>query len=295
MNKILDEVLIKDFKIVHGDSFEELKKMPDNSIKLFFMSPPYAEQRKKQYGGVSSEDYVEWFKPLAVEMKRVLKEDGSIVILIRENAKDGERSLYVYDLVIALKREVGLRFVDDYKWVKTNSVPGKWSTRFRDSHETLYHFTKSPKFTMNQDDVKVPIGDWASSRLKNLSENDKKRTSSATGSGFGRKIENWVGKETVYPSNVLTGACVSFNKDHPATHPQFLSDFFVKLFTNPGDIVCDPFTGSGTTGVSAIEHSRKFLGFEIKEKFAELAQSNLEKSRNKKIESQGNLLDLFLV
>lgn len=122
----------------------------------------------------------------------------------------------------------------------------------------------------------VPTGDWAKSRLKNLSETDKRRDASRVGSGFGKNISNWLERDMAYPSNVLHLATECGNKNHSAAFPKELPAWFIKLFTKPGDIVLDPFAGSGTTCVAAQELGRDYIGIEIKEEYYQLAQQNLE-------------------
>ena len=171
---------------------------------LIVTSPPYADARKSTYGGVHVDKYVDWFLDYSAEMHRILKDEGSFVLNIKEKVVDGQRHTYVMELVLAMK-EQGWLFTEEYIWHKTTTTPGKWPNRFRDLWEHCYHFTKSKKFVMNQDDVKVPIGDWSKSRLKNLSERDKERKASSTGSKYAKTVSNWVGKDTVYPGNVLQG------------------------------------------------------------------------------------------
>lgn len=88
-------------------------------------------------------------------------------------------------------------------WHKKNSYPGKWPNRFRDSWERLLQFNKTRAFAMYQDAVMVPVGDWAQDRLSKLSETDKRRDESRVSSGFGKNVSNWVGREKVYPTNVI--------------------------------------------------------------------------------------------
>ena len=126
--------------IIYGYSEEELKKLPDNSVDLIISSPPYADRRKNTYGGISEDKYVEWFKPIAIEVKRVLKPTGSFFLNIKPHTNKGERSLYVFDLVLMLKRELGFRFTDEFTWTKLG-VPGKFKGRFKNAFEPVYHFT----------------------------------------------------------------------------------------------------------------------------------------------------------
>src|SRR5271154_2854325 len=261
-------------RIIQGDCLEVLKTLPSEAIDLIVTSPPYAEKRKKTYGGIPAEEYVAWFLPIAAEMLRVLKPTGSFVLNIKEGTDDGERQTYVLELVLALKAQ-GWRWTEEYVWCKKNCFPGKWPNRFRDAWEHCYHFTKEKKFYMNQDAVKIPIGDWSKSRLKNLSETDKTRDESKTQSGFGKNVSNWIGKETVYPTNVLHLATESANKEHSAAFPVSLPEWFIKLFSKEGGVVLDPFVGSGTTAVAAHELKRCYIGIEIDEKNVALAKSRL--------------------
>ena len=113
----------------------------------------------------------------------------------------------------------------------------------------------------------VPVGDWYDSRMRNLSETDRTRDESRVGSGFGKKVENWVGRDMVYPTNVLHGATECGNRNHSAVFPYWLPEWFIKLFTDPGDTVLDPFMGSGTTAFAALEHGRNVIGIEIHEPY----------------------------
>jgi len=245
-----------------GNCKEVLKQIPDNSIDLIFTSPPYADQRKNTYGGIAPDKYVEWFLPIAQELLRVLKPTGTFILNIKEKVVDGERSTYVMELILALRKQ-GWFWTEEFIWHKKNSYPGKWANRFRDSWERLLQFNKDKKFNMYQDAVKVPIGDWAKGRLKNLSETDKTRDNAKNGSGFGKNISNWVGKDTVYPNNVLHFATECQNKNHPAAFPENLPEWFIKLFTQEGDTVLDPFAGSGTTLIVAQRMKRNSIGIEL--------------------------------
>jgi site-specific DNA-methyltransferase (adenine-specific) len=260
--------------IVTGDCLDVLKKVSDESIDLIVTSPPYADQRSKAYGGVKPNDYVDWFLPRANQFNRVLKSTGSFVLNIKERVVKGERHTYVIELILAM-REQGWLWTEEYMWFKKNSHPGKWPNRFRDNWERLLHFTKEKKFNMYQDEVMVPIGDWAKSRLAKLSETDKRRDSSKVGSGFGKNVSNWVGREKVYPHNVLHMATECYNRKHAASFPVALPEWFIKLFTQPGDIVCDPFMGSGTTAVAAKNLGRNYFGIDANPEYVKVAKERL--------------------
>lgn len=122
----------------------------------------------------------------------------------------------------------------------------------------------------------VPMGDWAERRLKNLSETDKIRDPSRAGSGFGKRIANWIGREKAYPSNVLHLATETKNRNHSAVFPEDLPEWFIKLFTKKGDWVLDPFMGSGTTVAVAQRMERNSIGIDILPEYFNLAQSKVK-------------------
>lgn len=121
----------------------------------------------------------------------------------------------------------------------------------------------------------IPTGDWAKTRLKKLNENDKVRFDSQVGSGFGKNISNWVGREMAYPTNVLHLATECGNKNHSAAFPKALPSWFIKLLTEENDVVLDPFAGSGTTCAAAYELNRSYIGVELKEDYYQIATANL--------------------
>lgn len=128
---------------------------------------------------------------------------------------------------------------------------------------------------MNQEAVMVPMGDWAETRLKNLGKNDVVRYDSKVESGFGKNIANWAGRKMAYPTNVLHLATECGNKNHSAAFPRALPEWFIKLFTDPGDLVLDPFSGSGTTCVAAQELGRNSIGIDLMPEFCEYARTQL--------------------
>lgn len=248
--------------ILLGDCAKELKKVPDNYVDLIFTSPPYADQRKKTYGGIAADEYVKWFLPRSKEFLRVLKPTGTFVLNIKEKVVEGQRSTYVLKLILEMQKQ-GWLWTEEFIWHKKNSYPGKWPNRFRDSWERLLQFNKNKHFNMYQETVMVPMGDWKNSRLKKLSDTDKIRDESKVGSGFGKNISNWIDREMAYPTNVLHLATECNNKNHSAAFPEELPEWFIKLFTQEGDVVLDPFMGSGTTNLTARRMNRNSIGIDI--------------------------------
>ncbi|MDR0667534.1 MAG: site-specific DNA-methyltransferase [Prevotellaceae bacterium] len=261
--------------ILPGDCKEVLKAFSDNSIDLIFTSPPYADQRKNTYGGISADKYVQWFLPISGELLRVLKPTGTFILNIKEKVVDGERSTYVMELIIEMRKQ-GWLWTEEFIWSKKNCYPGKWPNRFRDAWERLLQFNKQKAFAMYQEAVMVPMGNWAKERLKKLSETDKIRDNSKVGSGFGKNISNWLDREKAYPTNVLHLATECSNKNHSAAFPEGLPEWFIRLFTKEGDTVLDPFMGSGTTNLVAQRMNRHSIGIEILPEYCEMVKKQLE-------------------
>ena len=269
-------------KIICGDCLEVLRTFPDNGIDLIVTSPPYADSRKKTYGGIPADEYVEWFLQRTKDFLRVLKPTGTFILNIKEKVVNGERSTYVLELILEMRKQ-GWLWTEEFIWHKKNCFPGKWTNRFRDSWERCLQFNKDKCFAMYQDEVKIPIGSWAETRLKNLSETDKIRDEAKNNSGFGKKIANWVGKETVYPTNVLHLATECSNKNHSAAFPEELPSWFIKLFTKENDIVLDPFVGSGTTSVAAKNLNRHYIGIDRVQEYCDMTNEQLNCIRREQL------------
>ena len=258
-----------------GDSREQLKSVESESVDLIVTSPPYANQRAATYGGIKPNEYADWFMPIADQLQRVLKPSGTFILNIKEPAVNGERHTCVLEIILGMRKR-GWLWTEEYVWHKKNCYPGKWPNRFRDAWERLLQFNKQRKFKMNQESVMVPVGDWYENRMRNLSETDKVRDESKVGSGFGKKVENWLGRDKVYPTNVLHGATECGNRQHSAVFPYWLPEWFIDLFTDPGDVVLDPFAGSGTAVFAALAMGRNAIGVELHEPYYEKMQAELE-------------------
>ena len=261
-------------QVIQGDCLSELRKVPSEIVDLVVTSPPYADSRKNTYGGVAPDKYVAWFLPIASELRRVLKPEGTFVLNIKEKVVQSERHTYVIELILEMRKR-GWLWTEEFIWHKKNCYPGKWPNRFRDAWERCLQFNKQKKFQMHQESVMVPMGDWAKTRLRNLSETDRRRDNSKVESGFGKKIQNWVGRERAYPANVLHFSTECSNRNHSAVFPAALPSWFIKLFTKECNLVLDPFSGSGTTAIAARNLGRHYLGFEIQADYVKLTKEAL--------------------
>lgn len=280
MNKIVapPSIVAPLNRIIAGDCRKVLADFPDKCIDLIVTSPPYGENRKHTYEDVHPDKYVEWFLPMSAQFLRVLKPSGTFILNIKERVVKGERHTYVLELIMEMRKQ-GWLWTEEFLWHKKNSYPGKWPNRFRDNWERLLQFNKEKKFKMYQESVMVPMGEWARTRLKKLSETDKRRDESKVNSGFGKNISNWVGREKAFPNNVLHMATECYNQGHSATFPVSLPEWFIKLFTVEGDVVLDPFVGAGTTAVAAKQLNRHYIGIDLNREFCEIARVRLRTTK----------------
>jgi DNA modification methylase len=185
-------------------------------------------------------------------------------------------------------RKQGWLWTEEFMWHKKNSYPGKWPNRFRDSWERLIQFNKHLHFNMYQDAVMVPVGDWAKTRLSNLSQTDRVRDESKVESGFGKNVSNWVGRDKVYPTNVIHMSTECANRNHSAAFPIELPTWFIKLFTVEGNVVLDPFIGSGTTAEAAKKLGRHYVGIDISQEYSDLARQRLNHHQPRLLEEPVN-------
>jgi len=271
-------------KVYNENALKTMSNMSDKSINLIMTSPPYANARKSVYGGISSNEYCKWFTPFAVQFRKILKSDGSIIINVGATSKDGEMDTWVFQLPL-LMEELGFAFISTFIWVKTNPYPGKRKNKLKNAWEFCYHLAVTPDIKFTPLAVAAPMKNESKARV--FREKPRKRKmNKGTGSGLSsgelsifsqmqQEIaeSDWWGfdkKELLkdakaLPSNVIVGPTEITNKGGSAVYPEYLPEFFIKLLTDAGDIVYDPFAGTGTTGVSAHKLDRQWILSEILE------------------------------
>src|SRR5260370_15541956 len=147
-------------RIEQGDCLQVLRSMPSDVVDLIVTSRPYADSRKKTYGGIHPDKYVEWFSPISAELKRVLKPRGTFILNIKERVVGSERHTYVVELILHFRQQ-GWLWTEEFIWHKKSCHPGKWPNRFRDAWERCLQFNKQKDFAMYQEGVMVPTGDGA--------------------------------------------------------------------------------------------------------------------------------------
>lgn len=261
--------------IYAGDSREQLKKLPDDTIDLIVTSPPCADQTKNICGGIHPDDYAEWFVPISEQLLRILKPTGTFILNIKEKAIKGERSTYVIELILEMRKQ-GWLWTEEFIWHKKNCHPGKWPNRFRDAWERLLQFNKNRKFTMYQEEVMVSVSDRrATTHLENLSETDRIHDDFGAEGGFVKNVSSRLGGNKTYPTNVLHLAIECDNQNHGGAFPESLPEWFIKLFTKEQDRVLDPFMGSGTTLIVANRMKRNSIGIDIVPEYCDRLREKL--------------------
>ena len=261
-------------KLLCGDSTVrvDVERLCVEPVQGVFTSPPYAEQRKQQYGGIPTDEYVDWWEDVQANVRAVLQDDGSFFVNIKPHVEDTERVMYVFELVIAMKRRWDWTFIDEYCWLRSG-VPKRVMYRFKNGFEPIYQFTtQSRDFKFNpqsvmhgSDDVPQPggpgVGDtnWA----------NKQGKTGPTASGLQGSSSFLFGGQDIlpgkaYPSNVLRAYSNDEALGHSAAFPVQLPEFFIKAYSDPGDTWFDPFMGSGTVFVAAEQNGRIAYGMEQK-------------------------------
>ena len=266
-------------EIYNADCLDCLANLPGESINLIVTSPPYADNRKGAYRGVPIDGYVDWFLPISRELYRVLRPDGSFVLNIKERVVNGERATYVIELILEMRKQ-GWLWTEEYLWHKKNCYPGKWPNRFRDAWERCLHFTKQKDFRMFQNGVMVSVGRGRDERLVRPTiagmDNAAKNMS-----GAGEDASELAGRDMAYTTNVIHMATECSNVNHSAAFPTALPAWFMKLFGTKGDIVLDPFMGSGSTAIAAIELGLHYVGVEVEPRYCKAALSRIKAQKAK--------------
>ena len=267
-----------------GDSKELLKALPDCSVSLVLTSPPFALRRKKNYGNVDAENYVEWFRPFSKEVLRVLKDDGSFVIEIGGAWMLGHptRSIYHYELLIDLVRNVKFHLAQEFFWFNPAKMPGpaQWVTieriRCTDSVNTIWWLSKTERPKANNRRVLQPYSASMKRLLKEGYNEGRRPSGHVVSDKWQRNHGGAIPKNLLKISNtashdIYQRSCREADIPlHPARFPWDLPRFFIEFLTeDPTDLVIDIFAGSNVTGAVAEEINRPWLAFEMREDFLE--------------------------
>jgi site-specific DNA-methyltransferase (adenine-specific) len=261
--------------IYQGDSLSLLKQLPDNYCDLVITSPPYADLKTYvDFKGILADDYVNWFIPYCKEIERVIKPTGSFILNINDKVEGGFRHPYVFDLISKLHAETGLKMFERLFWNKMKGLPNR--SRFGDRVEYIFWFAKSKDFYFDIDSMRTPYSEKSIQRMKKPL---KKRFARTKDNQDSNEYKEWKPN----PLGALPTTLVNISSEskriadnHVAVYPVELASYFIKGSTKPGDLVLDPFMGTGTTAVSSKSLGRNFIGFELQEEYIKVANSRLQ-------------------
>jgi site-specific DNA-methyltransferase (adenine-specific) len=266
-------------QLVVGDCLDVLKSLPSNSVDLVITSPPYDGQSKYGNGEKYERDwYQDFFISVTGEILRILKPSGSFVLNYRSKRRGSERGLLQYEMIFWLRQQ-GFLFCEDYVWGKPSPPPGRFNRFLKDAVEYCFQFAKTPDWQFFPEHCLTPAR-WDAKdreRRKRLAHNYVRANAP---SGQGRKRVQ-AGPDFVRPSTLLRlepefGANPA---KHPARFPLTLPTFFINLLTTPGQMVVDPFGGTGTTGLAAEQLGRRWLVSEIDPKYASVVPERFKTGR----------------
>jgi len=279
-------------KVYHGDSRGLLfKTLAPSSVDLIVTSPPFGLVRKKSYGNEDADQYVEWFRPFAAGFRRVLKENGSLVIDIGGAWKAGTptRSLYHFELLISLCREFGFHLCEEHYWWSPSKLPtpAEWVNirriRVKDAVNCVWWLSPSPWPKADNRRVLAPYSEAMEYLLKN-GYTAKLRPS---GHDISTKFQRHNGGSV--PPNLLAIANTESSGQyqaycrkqglpiHPARFPSLLPEYFVRMLTDEGDVVLDPFAGSCVTGEVCDRLDRRWLCCELDAEFLKGAMARFDR------------------
>lgn len=283
--------------IYEGDCAKIVKKIENNSIKLIYGSPPYPNA-KRDYGVWKEEEYIEYISKFLKPAILKLRDDGFMVINIKANRiskndkSSSERSLIVEKLMLYLKETLKLYCVDIEIWIKSNPAPTGVKNACIDSYEYILWFSKSNKWELNIDNIRraysqITLNTYKNNIYKKRKNNlyvtkDKKIFPNEKGAlplntnldeikRDVSKNQNKFLQNYFLMTNIVWGNTSSKRINHQAVQPEYLSKKYILACTKKGDIVLDPWLGSGTTGKVACELNRKFIGIELNPKFIDIA------------------------
>ena len=253
-------------QLLCGDALSLIPTLPDRSVNLCLTSPPYAMQRKRQYGGVAEKDYAAWMTKVMAALRPKLTNDGSVLIVIRSHVRDGVVSDYVLRTRLAL-REDGWCECEELIWLKPDAPPLGSKHRPRRTWENILWFSKTPKPYINlrgSGKFSDRIGFVGSVRYAEDGQIVAGR-SLQMGSGHARTADHFIANVSDNENGVM----------HPAMFPVTLCEKLILTFTKKGHCVSDIFCGSGQALSAAKRLGRTFIGIDIKKEYVELAAKRL--------------------
>jgi DNA modification methylase len=265
-----------------GDALDVLaNQLTEHSVDLIMTSPPFGLVRKKQYGNADADEYTEWFRPYALEFKRVLKENGSLVIDIGGSWIPGQptRSLYHFKLLIMLCEEFGFHLAQEFYWWNPSKLPtpAEWVTvrriRVKDAVNCIWWLSPTPWPRASNRRVLQPY----STSMRDLLRNGYRAKKRPSGHDISKKFV--IDNGAAIPPNLIALPNTDSNgyylrycrehgiEPHPARFPGELPEYFVRMLTDSGDLVVDPFAGSCVTGEVCERLGRRWICVEVREEY----------------------------
>jgi site-specific DNA-methyltransferase (cytosine-N4-specific) len=258
----------------HADALEVLRDLPENSIDLVLTSPPYALRRKKRYGNADATAYMEWFLPFAEQIHRVLKPTGSFVFEIAPpwERGTGTRSLFLYQLILELCKTFHL--CQELYWYNPARLPTPAEyvtvrrTRVKDAVHVIWWLGKTASPRADNRRVLRPYSNSMARLFREgvrpaVRPSRHRITTSFERNHGGAIPPNLLEIPNTTSNDPYLWACKEAGLEpHPARFPEALPDFVVRLLTEPGDCVLDPFAGSNVTGWVAERLQRRWLACE---------------------------------
>jgi DNA modification methylase len=242
--------------IYNEDCLDTMKGMQDSCIDLTVTSPPYDGLRV--YNGYSFN-----FDLVASELYRVTKQGGVVVWIIGDSTTKGSESGTSFRQALGFK-EAGFNLHDTMIWRKSNPMPKFRSKRYFDVFEYMFVLSKGQPKTFN------PLMQ-SNKRAGELYD----YTAKVKTTGKVRTKKTFNINDERYKDNIWECAVAKNETDHPAVFPESLIADHIKSWSNEGDIVYDPFIGSGTTALAALSLGRNYIGSEISQEYCQIAESRL--------------------
>jgi site-specific DNA-methyltransferase (cytosine-N4-specific) len=297
------EMTLEPDKIYNHDATAFFEALGGDAVDLLVTSPPYGDvkrgaslmQSKGEYESISPDDYVKWFGPTARGIYKSLRSTGSFILNIDSQVTEGQINLYIYDLLLYLVRDVGFKFVQDYYWIKSVVLPSGRATSYkgpRRAVEQLWHFTKSDNYKVDTRNILMKYSRGMSDQLNNYARRQDAEDC-VLPSGHSYKAKRmFTDHGGATPMNYIYAApCVSNDECtqkwkelglpiHPARFPPAIPEYFIRMLTDPGDLVCDCFMGSGTTAAVAKQLSRHYIGCDRSDVYCKAAEVRLALVKN---------------
>lgn len=301
-------------RIMCGNSakIEDVQKlMAKKKADMIFTSPPYADQREydieSEFKPIRHEEYVGWFEPIAANIITIMKDKASFFLNIKEDVVNGERSLYVMELILHLKKNLGFCYLDEFIW-KKNGLPGKWDNRLKNGFEPIHFMAKDPmkvdcfiqevEYEEDHNIKSTIINDFENiyhfTKTKKIKAHPKRRgkksnnviISSSNNVNKSRTgnvgVKGKTKKGIALPSNVIEIVGNQDSIDHPAMYSVKLVEWFLNIFTNRNAIIYEPFSGGGTNIIACENQERQCYAMEISPKYVDVAIKRWEQHTGEK-------------